>query len=42
MKNQDLIAIGLDFTVSKRELYRADERVSVNEEGQIATHSEFV
>ena len=42
MKNQDLISIGLDFTVSKRELYRADERVSVNEEGQIATHSEFV
>ena len=37
MKNKELIEIGLDFTVSKRPLYRRDESLSINEEGQIST-----
>ena len=42
MKNKELIEIGLDFTVSKRPLCRIDQKVSVNELGQIATHDKLV
>lgn len=37
MKNSNLTEIGLDFTVSKRELYRKDQSLQINEEGQLAT-----
>ena len=42
MKNKELIEIGLDFTVSKRPLCRIDQKVSVNELGQLATHDKLV
>jgi|TARA_R110000744_G_C19276708_1_gene553105 hypothetical protein len=37
MNHNQLLEIGLDFTVSKRELYRKDESLQVNEVGQLAT-----
>ena len=42
MKNSKLVEIGLDFTVLKRPLVRIDKEVSVNEQGQLATHDKMV
>ena len=41
MKNSKLTEIGLDFTVSKRPLYRIDEHLSIDGQGGVETNKEY-
>jgi hypothetical protein len=41
MKNSKLTEIGLDFTVSKRPLYRIDEHLSIGGQGEVEVNKEY-
>ena len=41
MKNKKLVEIGLDFTVSKRPLYRIDEHLAIDGQGGLEVNKEY-